>query len=119
MKKLINFLLIITSTLGYLEWGEGTSSFLFEVEADVFAKLFVAPKEVLHPFVMFPLIGQILLAVTLVQKVPSKVLTISGIALIGLLLLFILFVGALSLNWKILLSVTPFIILSVVAIRMK
>jgi hypothetical protein len=36
--KFFNLLLILTSLLGYLEWGKGHQMFLFQAEAEIFAK---------------------------------------------------------------------------------
>ena len=70
--KHLNILLIITSLLGYLEWGDNKSSFLFQAEMEVFSKLFTEPMSVLHPLTILPILGQILLLVTLFLKRPSK-----------------------------------------------
>lgn len=107
--KLPNLLLIIFSLFGYLEWGQGQHSFLFQAEAELFAKLPTNPTEAIHPFTILPLLGQILLLITLFQKTPSKVLTYLGIGGIGLLLGMLLFVGILSGNWKIIGSTLPFL----------
>ncbi len=36
--KILNFLLLITSLIGYLEWGNGQHTFLFQAEVDIIAK---------------------------------------------------------------------------------
>ena len=77
--KILNLTLILTSLIGYLEWGQDMSMFLFQGELDVISKLFTDPLSVLHPFTLLPLLGQILLLITLFQKNPSKVLTYVGI----------------------------------------
>lgn len=107
--KILNLLLIITSLFGYLEWSGNNSSFLFQSEYDVLTKIFTEPKTVVHPFTIIPLVGQILLLITLFQKKPSKMLTYIGIACLGLLLGFIFFIGITSLNFKILISTLPFL----------
>lgn len=66
--KLLNFLLIVTSLLGYLEWGGDNHIFLFKAEAEILSKLFTDPLSVLHPFTLLPLAGQIILLITLFQK---------------------------------------------------
>lgn len=115
--KIFNLLLIITSLLGYLEWSGNNHMFLFQAEAEIVTKLLTAPKSVLHPFILMPLTGQILLLITLFQKQPNKVLTYISIAGIGILLAFMLLVGLLSLNFKIILSTIPFLVLAFLAIR--
>jgi hypothetical protein len=115
--KSLNLLLIATSLLGYLEWGGNNNSFLFAAELEIFHKLLDAPASNLHPFIILPLLGQIILLITLFQKMPNKKLTYLGIACLGLLLLFILVIGILSLNIKIIISTIPFVVTAVVAIR--
>ncbi|MBK8657169.1 MAG: hypothetical protein IPN20_25460 [Haliscomenobacter sp.] len=115
--KIINLLLIITSLLGYLEWGGGSHIFLFAGEIKIIQKLFTNPTSVIHPFTLIPLMGQILLLITLFQKTPSKILTYISIAGLGLLLGFMFIVGLMSMNLKIIISTIPFIVLSILAIR--
>ncbi len=116
-RKILNSLAVLTSLFGYLEWGSGNSSFLFQAEWEVLRKLFSEPLAVIHPFTLLPLLGQILLLVTLFQKSPGKWLTYIGLACLGLLLLLITFIGAISLNYKIFLSTVPFIVAAIFAIR--
>ena len=114
--KIINLILIISSLFGYLEWGESQQQFLFQVEAELFSKLISEPASLLHPFVLLPLAGQILLIITLFQEQPSKLLTYLSIAGLGLLFAMILFIGIINSNIKIGLSALPFLITSVYAI---
>lgn len=115
-QKIINLLLIVSSLLGYLEWGGGNHLFLLQAEGEIFKKLFNDPISVIHPFTILPFAGQIILAITLFQKTPSKVLTYIGIASIILLFLLMLFIGISTKNLKIFSSTIPFIFLSVLTI---
>ncbi len=117
-RKVLNAMLIFSSLIGYLEWAGGTYHlFLFQGEADVLVKLFTDPQSAAHPFTLLPLAGQLALLVTIFQKEPGKILTYLGMAGIGLLLLFILFIGIMELNLKMTLSCLPFVILSILIIR--
>ncbi|MBI1306725.1 MAG: hypothetical protein GC181_08935 [Bacteroidetes bacterium] len=107
--KLLNLALILTSLLGYLEWGEDQHQFLFQTEGLILSKLFTSPKEVIHPFVLIPLFGQLILLITLFQKNPSKWLTYLGMFSLAVLLGFMLFIGLLGFNAKIILSTLPFV----------
>lgn len=115
--KILNLALILTSLLGYLEWGTGNKMFLFQIEGEVLSKLFSDPVSALHPFTVLPLLGQILLIVTLFQQQPGKMLTYIGIGCIGLLLAFIFFIGLISLNFKVLLFALPFLLVAAWTIR--
>ena len=109
--------ILISSLFAYLEWGKLKHSFLFEVEYTVISKIISEPLAVLHPLIIIPLIGQILLIISLFQNNPSKKLVIAAIAALALLLLLILVVGILSKNYKIALSVTPFLIFTYFTIK--
>ena len=111
--KILNALLIVTSLLGYLEWGGGNNILLFQGEADIILKLFTNPKSVAHPFILMPLLGQLLLLLTIFQKTPSRILTYIGIGSLGLLLGFMFIIGIISMNFKILLSTIPFLITAI------
>jgi len=115
--KVFNLLLIVSSMLGYLEWGKGHQMFLFQAESEIFAKLFNQPGSVLHPFILFPFLGQLLLIITLFQKKPGKILTFTGIAGIGLLVGLMFVIGCLGLRFNILLSTLPYLFLAVLTIR--
>lgn len=114
--KILNFFLIFTSLFGYLEWSGNNHIFLFKAEAEVLSKLFIDPVSVLHPFTILPLVGQILLLITLFQKTPSKTLTYISIAGLGLLMGFMCIVGLISMNFKIIISTIPFIVVAVWAV---
>ena len=115
--KILNFLLLVTSLFGYLEWGANKHMFLFQIEGEVLSKLFTDPTSVLHPLIVMPVIGQIMLLVTLFQRKPNNILTYISIGGLGLLLGFICLVGLLSFNYKIILSTLPFIVVALISIR--
>ncbi len=114
--KVLNFLLIVTSLLGYLEWSGDSHIFLFQGEWEIIIKLFRNPLSVLHPFIALPMIGQIILAVTLFQKNPNKILTYISIGSLGVLLVFMFLIGLISLNYKIFISTIPFIVVAVLTV---
>ncbi len=108
--KLYSLLLILTSLLGYLEWGDN-HSFLFEIEGQLLLDIPSNPESLFHPFILLPLTGQILLFITLFQKEPRKSLIYLGMAGIGVLMVFLFFIGILVTNMKILSSSLPYLII--------
>lgn len=112
-RKILNLCLVLTSLLGYLEWGIDRKAFLYETEIEILSKLFSEPGSLLHPFVLLPLFGQALLIFTLFQKKPSKLLTFLGIGCIGILLLLIFAISLMNLNLKMFFSTLPFLGLSI------
>ena len=115
--KILNLLLIITSLIGYLEWSGNSHLFLFQAEGEIFLKLFTDPVSVLHPFTILPMLGQLFLLITLFQQQPGKRITYIGIGSLGLLLGFMFVIGIISLNFKIVLSTIPFLVIAVIAIK--
>ncbi|MBL0340067.1 MAG: hypothetical protein IPP71_03605 [Bacteroidetes bacterium] len=114
--KILNFILLLTSLIGYLEWGDNRHMFLFQAEGEILSKLVTDPLSVIHPFTLLPLAGQILLFITLFQNKPNKVLTYISIGSLGILLAFMLVVGVMSLNYKIIASTIPFLLVSAITI---
>ena len=115
--KILNLLLIITSLLGFLEWGGNNRSFLFQVEAEVLSKILADPASVIHPLTILPLLGQIALVATLFQRTPNKKLSYIGIGCLGILLGLMFAIGLMSLNFKIILSTIPFLGVAILTIR--
>ncbi|MFN4027875.1 MAG: hypothetical protein ACK4IZ_10550 [Flavobacterium sp.] len=114
--KLLNLLLIITSLLGYLEWGKDNATFLFEAELDIVKKLISNPQSALHPFTIIPLVAQLLLIITLFQKKPGAIITYIGLSGLTLLLGFMFLIGLMSWNVKILLSTVPFLVVAILTV---
>ena len=107
--KILNFLLIVTSLIGYLEWSGDSKAFLFQAEADILYKLFTNPTSVI-----LPLAGQLILLITLFQKEPSKILTYIGMFGLSILLGFMFAIGILSGNIKILAFSIPFLVVTLI-----
>jgi len=114
--KLLNLCVLLTSLIGYLEWGRDMHMFLAQGEAEIVAKLLRDPMSVIHPFTVVPFAGQLVLLYTLFQKTPSKILTYIGVACLSVLMLFIFLIGLISLDYKIALSVVPFIVSAVLTV---
>lgn len=115
--KVLNALLILTSLCGYLQWGQNEHLFLFQAEIDIFKKFISDPLSVLHPFILLPFAGQLLLIITLFQKKPSAILTYIAMSALGLLLGFMLLIGVMILNTKIIVCALPFLFITVLTIR--
>jgi hypothetical protein len=85
------------------------------MEFEILTKLFNNPLSVLHPFTIIPLIGQVLLLISLLQKQPNNLLMKLGISSLLFLIGFIFIVGILSLQLTIIISTVPFISLAVLS----
>ena len=118
MKKLLNALLILTSLVGYLEWGGGNHGYLFQLEADIFLLASANFLSVVHPFILIPFLGQLLLLITLVQKVPGRLLTFIGMGCLSLIVLMLLLVGLLGMNARIIICALPFLVTAIFVIRL-
>lgn len=110
--RLILLLLLLSSFLGYLEWGGSNSTWLATAALEVLQKLFSDPLAAVHPLTLLPLFGQLLLLINLLLPRPRKALSYAGIACIGILMLIILFIGIFATNLQMTLSTLPFLGLS-------
>ena len=115
--KILNLFLIVTPLVAYLEWGAHNRQFLFEVEAEVLVNAFTHPGRIVHPFILLPLLGQIILMMSLFQHQPSKIFSYTGLCCMGVLLFFIVFIGLMSCNVKILISTLPFLITAALVVK--
>lgn len=112
MQRIINVCLFVSFLFCYLEWGAGNSDFIFQMEYEVFSKS-LQGTNVIHPLIILPFLGQLLLIFTIFQKTPNKKLTLISIGLLGTLVLMILLVGILTSNFRIIISTIPFIAVAV------
>ena len=119
MKKLLNAFLVLTFLIGYLEWGGGNQTFIFQAEAEILRKLVDNPIEVLHPFTVIPFCGQVLLLITMFQGTPNRVLTLVGLTCLSTIILFLFFIGLISLNLKVLGSTIPFLVTGGLVLRLN
>jgi hypothetical protein len=115
--KILNTLLVLSSLIGYLEWSGNNHLFIVEAEREIILKLFTDPNSIIHPLIILPIGGQILLLLTLFQKKPNKIMTYISIAMLGCLLYLMLFIGIISLNYKIIISTLPFLFISIAIVR--
>ena len=111
--KLYLLALLMSSFFVYLSWSKTSSAFLFQMEYEILAKLFSDPLSVLHPFTIIPLIGQVLILISLLQKQPNNLVMKLGIGSLLFLIGFIFIVGLLSLQLTIIISTVPFISLAI------
>lgn len=117
MKRIINICLLLSFLPGYLEWGKNHSLFIFQAEAEIFLKAKKDFISVLHPLIIIPFVGQIILLYTIFQKKVSRNLSLLGFVCLSLLMLLILVAGLITLNLKILGSTLPFAITGFFALR--
>ena len=117
IKKMINACLLISSLFGYLEWGIDHHSFIFQIEAELFLKAHNDASGFVHPLILIPLCGQMFLIYTLFQTTPSRILSLMGLICLSIFLLFLLFIGLLESNIKIIVSTLPFIISGIFVIK--
>ncbi len=115
--KTLVLCLLVSSLFGYLEWGKEHAQFLCVIEWEILQKIATDPLSVLHPLVLLPMLGQLLLLAYLIIRKPNIWLLRIGIGSIAILIVLILIVGILAANLKIIISIVPFLILSFFTIR--
>jgi hypothetical protein len=117
MKRIINICLLLTFLLGYLEWGKNQSLFIFQAEAELFLKAKKDILSILHPVILLPFFGQLILFYTIFQKKINRNLSLLGFTCLSILMLLLLVAGLLTLNLKIIGSTIPFVITGFFALR--
>lgn len=98
---------MISFFLCYLEWGNNQSAFIFEVVYTLFYKNF-SIENFIHPIILVGLISFIVLLISLFTNL-NKRLEKAVVILLTILVLFFLFVGIISLRYKIIISTLPFL----------
>ncbi|HAD11734.1 MAG TPA: hypothetical protein DCF33_04765 [Saprospirales bacterium] len=117
MKKPALLLTVATFFLCYLEWGTNQSSFLYEVALQVFSQRESAGDNFSHPLILLPFVGLLILLYQAFQPVPNRRWVYIGLVLPAILVLFILLVGILSANIKVIASTIPFLAAVVWVVR--
>jgi hypothetical protein len=115
MKKLLNALLILTPLMGYMEWAD-QHMFIYELEYDLLFNFREKQDAFLHPLILLPLIGQLVLIITLFQREPNKKLTFTGIALLSTIMVFLFFIGFIAKSPAIALYAAPFIVTAIITV---
>lgn len=110
MAKLSIASLLLSFLICYLEWGQGNSSFVYEVEYQVLFQREATADTFTHPIILLPFCGQLLLVLALFQQKPNRKLVLTGIILMGLLVVLLFVIGLLGKNPKIALSTVPFLL---------
>ena len=112
MLRIYSLGLLLSFLLCYFHWGNN-SAFLIEIQYELLLK----NKDVslLHPLIIGPAIGELLLLFTLLK--PNKKLILTGLILPGVLVLMVLLAGILGLQFKMIASTIPFIIVSILYMR--
>ena len=108
MLRFINIGLLLTFSLGYMEWGQGYSSYIFEITAKLFSNWHDLLQSLVNPLILAGLAGHIILIWCAFQEKPNRKLNIAGILILTPVIALVLLAGALSGNWKMILSALPF-----------
>lgn len=117
MKRLLNIGLLGLFLIGYLEWGTDKHTFIFQAEYELFSKIFESPLTFLHPFILVPLCGQILLLYIIIKDSTNARLMLIAVASLSIFMLFLLFIGLISQNFKIIASTLPFLIVATIIVK--
>jgi hypothetical protein len=111
MKKLALCCAFLSFFLCYLEWGSNPvqSGFVFSIAYTVFFESKDVAGNFSHPFILLPFTCVLMLLYQAVKPLPNRRWVLTGLALPGLLVVFLLFIGALTRNIKIIASTLPFL----------
>jgi len=116
MRRLLNFLLLITFQFCYLEWPPNYSLFIYQCELEIIQKTDNLLTNLLHPVILAGLIAQIILLIgSFYPKLNNKVNAL-GVFLLFLLVLLFFIVSIFSRNYKIAISTLPYFIVTIIYI---
>lgn len=110
MKKIAIFATLASFLICYLEWPPNNSAFVFEMAYMLLAQKTSDASTMLHPMVLAPFVGWLLLVFSLFQKEPNKRLVYAGIAMMAILAVLLFAIGLMGKNVKITLFALPFIL---------
>ena len=110
--------LFLSFLICYLEWAGNNSGFIFQLEYQIFEKAFNG-SSILHPLIIIPFIGQMIILVSIFLPKPNKKLILFGTISLGILVLMILLVGILSTNIRIVLMTIPFFVFAFLVIKKR
>lgn len=63
--RILQMLILLSSFIVYLSWGKSQSNHIYEMEWEILKRIFTDLKFVFHPFILLPLLGQLILFFTL------------------------------------------------------
>lgn len=112
-QKLLTCCIFISFLFCCMEWGHDGAEFIFRMEYEIFLKAGSGIQNLVHPFILIPFAGQLVLIYTLFQKQVSRKLTITGMLMTGILVMLIFTIGILAGKSKMIWSTLPFIAFSV------
>lgn len=112
VQRLLNILLLVSFSFCYLEWPGDHSSFFYQLELTILTKEGDLLNTLTHPLILTGILSQLILLICIVYPKPLTKLNGIGILALSLLVLFILLVGLLGMNFKIIASVLPFLLLA-------
>ena len=109
--RLIKIAILVSFLFCYLDWGHDQSGFIFQLGYEVLTKHADA-NSFMHPLVLAPFAGLIILLISIFLPGAAKGLTVAGMAMCGVLALMFLLVGILKMDFKIAGSTIPFLCFS-------
>lgn len=117
MLRIISALLLITFLICYLKWGQDQGGLIIVLEYKLIFEQAKSAESLIHPLVIIPFLGQIILIWNVIRKRPDRRIALGGMISLGILVLMITLVAFLSRNLFMILSIVPFWIVSIILIR--
>ena len=109
--RLFALLCLVSTFILYFEWGE-QQQFLIQMEGEVILQSFQNPKNLLHPLILLPLIGQFLFLFIAIYPNARRILPIIAVSFFGLLVFIVLLAGVSGQNFKIIGLALPYVLIS-------
>lgn len=111
-EKILVLVLLLSTALGYMEWGNGNHAFVLEAELEFFRQFVKNPTEIFSFIILLPLLGQVMMFIALFRKNKFNLTLLIAILFVSVLYLLIFLSGVLSLSPLIIFSTLPYFVLS-------
>lgn len=110
---LLNLGLLLSFMGCYFEWGQGNHAFMYELVYELLRPKDSFWSSFAHPLVLGGLVGLLALCYAIYKKTPQRKITLIGIIALSPVVFMVLLAGALSANWKMVVSTLPFAALAI------
>lgn len=108
--KWLNLFMLLGFSFCYLEWGKDQSIFAGQLLFDLLLGRQLSWETLTHPVILSGLTGQACLLYAILVKRPVRWINLVAVILLSLLVLFLLFIGILAANPRMILSDIPFLV---------
>lgn len=102
--KRLQWLLLLSFQLGYLEWGKNQHAFIFELQYQIAVQALHNLTSVVHPFTLLPFLAQCLLIISTFPRAGYPKMAWISHLILAFLMLLLLLIGCAQLRYRMMAS---------------